>query len=534
VIAKLRSVQRSEEGQALVLAAIFGLVLMLCVLGTVNLGRAVYHKVQLQAAADSAAYSQAALEARVMNFTAYTNRAMVVHYASLMAATSYLTWVHFIWTGLKPMLGILRNAPYIGPIAAAIESGLGALVRTLDAGVAALCPLLSAANMLLYALQEGAWHSVWLRLGKPIQPEAHSGDSAARPYRPIWPQVLPLANQAVFAQTRGHLTMPQNAAETLRILTGAKSDAVQQARLHMLEIANSARQPWVAYGDRSDSPSRSPMARHFRWRFSIGLASIELGSVGRTEMGSFPPENGSGDRQGSRIWSAQRLQLVAKAFGFSKSVNLLSLVEMDQLYAPAREPDHQYSLLFSVPLWLRAILPGVGTVRDQISAALRKYAPVPAQRPFWMSPYVYFAAQAKGKPAPGPAAPLGNFAQPDVVVGLALAAADFDAEGGAARFHGRRFSWNGRNAGSAATDFRLSATDGPRIPGLPRQLQPLDRGLNAFSAAQAYYHRPGDWREMPNFFNPLWGARLMPVLESNAAAKVGLSAVPLLGQLLLH
>ena len=535
MIAKLRAVQRSEEGQALVLAAIFGLVLMLCVLGTVNLGRAVYDKVQLQAAADSAAYSQAALEARVMNFTAYTNRAMVVHYASLMAATSYLTWVHFIWAGLNPMLGILSNAPYIGPIAAAIENGLGALLRILDAGIAALCPLLSAANMLLYGLQEGAWHSVWLRLGKPIQPEAHSGDSAARPYQPIWPRLLPLANQTVFAQTRGHLSMPQNAAETIHILTGAKSDAVQQARLHMLEIANSARQPWVAYGDRSDSPSLSPMARHFKWKFSVGLASVELGSVGRTEMGSFPPGSGSGGGQApaSQIWSAQRLQLVAKAFGFSKNLNLLSLVALDQIHG-ARESAHQYFLLFSVPLWLRAILPGVGYVRDQMSAALRKYAPVPAQRLFWMSPYVYFAPRAKGKPAPGPTAPLGNFAQPDVVVGLALAADDFDAEPGAARSHGRRFSWNGRNAGSAATDFRLAATDGSRIPGLPRQLQPLHRGLNAFSAAQAYYHRPGDWREMPNFFNPLWGARLMPVLESNAAAKLGLAAVPLLGQLLLH
>jgi hypothetical protein len=69
---------------------------------------------------------------------------------------------------------------------------------------------------------------------------------------------------------------------------------------------------------------------------------------------------------------------------------------------------------------------------------------------------------------------------------------------------------------------------------LPRGLQPLRPGLNAFSAAQAYYHRPGDWREMPNFFNPLWSARLMPVLESNAAARLGLSTIPLLGRFLIH
>ena len=234
MIGALHRLRRCEEGQALVLAAIFGLVLMLCVLGTVNLGRTVYQKVQLQAAADAAAYSQAALEARVMNFTAYVNRAMVAHYASVMAATSYLTWLHFIWAGFKPLLEVLDSLPYIGPIAAAIENGLGALMRLLDAGIAALCPLLSAANMLLYGLQEGAWHSVWLRLGRPLPPVAHSGDSADHPYRPIWPLVLPSANQAVFAQARGHLAMPQNAEESLRILTNSRSAPVQQARLHML------------------------------------------------------------------------------------------------------------------------------------------------------------------------------------------------------------------------------------------------------------------------------------------------------------
>ena len=162
-----------------------------------------------------------------------------------------------------------------------------------------------------------------------------------------------------------------------------------------------------------------------------------------------------------------------------------------------------------------------------MSAALNKYAPTPAQRPFWMSPYVYFAPQAKGKPSPGPAAALGNFAQPDVLVGLALEGTDADA-GAPSR---RRFSWNGRGAGTGALDFRTARDLALALPG---GLQPLHRGLNAFAAAQACYHRPGDWREMPNFFNPLWGARLMPVLESNAAAKIGLGAVPVLRQFLLH
>src|SRR2546423_4975494 len=386
--------------------------------------------------------------------------------------------------------------------------------------------------MLLYGLQEGAWHSVWLRLGRPLPPEAHSGDSADHPYRPIWPLVLPLANQAVFAQARGHLAMAQNAEESLRILTNSRSAPVQQARLHMLEIANSARQPWVAYGDRHDDPALSPMARHFRWGFSIGVASLHLGSVGRTEMGAYAPRTGLQGAQTAppQVWSGQRLRLVAKAFGFKKRLNVLSLVEMDQLYAPFPPSEHQYFLLFSVPRWLKHLLPGIGRVRDEMSRALQPYAPEPAQRPFWMSPYVSFAPQARGTPAPGPVASLGNFAQPDVLVGLALDAEDANAEG--AGTYRRRFSWAGGRAGSASVEMRASGAG--EIPEMPRQLQFLHRGLNAFAAAQAYYHRPGEWREMPNFFNPLWGARLMPVLESNAAARLGLTAVPALRQLLLH
>src|SRR4051812_5816840 len=190
MIASMHSVRRSEEGQALVLAAIFGLVLMLCVLGTVNLGRAVYDKVQLQAAADSAAYSEAAVEARVFNFTAYTNRAMVVHYASLMAATSYLTYLHFEWPFLKAALDLAKYLPDVGPAFYAVEEAAIAVMAALDAGVAALAPLLTAANIALYALQEGVWASVYATLATGLPQEAHSGDSADHPYEAIWPVVI--------------------------------------------------------------------------------------------------------------------------------------------------------------------------------------------------------------------------------------------------------------------------------------------------------------------------------------------------------
>jgi hypothetical protein len=37
------------------------------------------------------------------------------------------------------------------------------------------------------------------------------------------------------------------------------------------------------------------------------------------------------------------------------------------------------------------------------------------------------------------------------------------------------------------------------------------KGPKAVARALVYYHRPGTWREPPNFFNPYWHAKLAPV-----------------------
>jgi len=42
-------------------------------------------------------------------------------------------------------------------------------------------------------------------------------------------------------------------------------------------------------------------------------------------------------------------------------------------------------------------------------------------------------------------------------------------------------------------------------------------GLHVISRGQAYYHRPGNWHEQPNFFNPYWKPRLASVLQGKYA-----------------
>ncbi|MCE9672742.1 Tad domain-containing protein [Myxococcus stipitatus] len=41
----------------------------------------------------------------------------------------------------------------------------------------------------------------------------------------------------------------------------------------------------------------------------------------------------------------------------------------------------------------------------------------------------------------------------------------------------------------------------------------LVEGLNVISRGQSYYHRPGNWTEQPNFFNPYWRPRLASVFQ---------------------
>jgi hypothetical protein len=72
-------------------------------------------------------------------------------------------------------------------------------------------------------------------------------------------------------------------------------------------------------------------------------------------------------------------------------------------------------------------------------------------------------------------------------------------------------------------DFKFSASGRPlslkndkSIGVGPLQLE----GLTVVSRGQAYYHRPGNWAEQPNFFNPYWRPRLASVWQGRYAIPV--------------
>lgn len=71
--------------------------------------------------------------------------------------------------------------------------------------------------------------------------------------------------------------------------------------------------------------------------------------------------------------------------------------------------------------------------------------------------------------------------------------------------------------------FNFTAdTDGLEMMNNRKKFLGLVEGLNVISRGQSYYHRPGNWAEQPNFFNPYWRPRLASVYQGrNSLPKVG-------------
>ncbi len=87
-----RRLQQQQQGQAMVLLLLFSVVVLLAVILLYNTGQLTREKMELQNAADAAAYSDAVLAARELNFIAYTNRAMVANEVAIGQLTAFETW----------------------------------------------------------------------------------------------------------------------------------------------------------------------------------------------------------------------------------------------------------------------------------------------------------------------------------------------------------------------------------------------------------------------------------------------------------
>lgn len=72
----------------------------------------------------------------------------------------------------------------------------------------------------------------------------------------------------------------------------------------------------------------------------------------------------------------------------------------------------------------------------------------------------------------------------------------------------------GNPAGTQVTFDNKKTDAGKRV------LMGYAEGINVVSRGQAYYHRPGNWHEQPNFFNPYWRPRLAAVWQGRESVPI--------------
>ncbi len=89
-----------QRGQALVLGLFFVFATAAVLLLMFNGGRTVDEKLRLTNAADATAWSVATLEARALNYDAYTNRAIVANEVAIAQAISLISWMHYFETAV--------------------------------------------------------------------------------------------------------------------------------------------------------------------------------------------------------------------------------------------------------------------------------------------------------------------------------------------------------------------------------------------------------------------------------------------------
>lgn len=111
---------KRQRGQAMVLVLLVSVVTILIGLAVANNSLLVSEKMQLQNAADAAAYSVSTVEARDLNFTAYTNRAMVANEVAMGQILGLLSWAIMFKT-IGPTLSF-----YLKPLIIALNVAAGA------------------------------------------------------------------------------------------------------------------------------------------------------------------------------------------------------------------------------------------------------------------------------------------------------------------------------------------------------------------------------------------------------------------------
>lgn len=546
MLALIHRVRHDEHGQTLVLAAVSMLVLALLVMATINIGQATYERIDLQNNADAAAYSLAATQARGLNFIAYTNRAMLVHYSSILTLMSYLSFIAYIkntWGRIAEFLSYLP-IPYVQTIADIISTIIDNVYDFVDDMMQWIPKVIGAFNYVLFAFQEAML--VFLEAQIVTDPDVLTQND---------PDVTINSPLGITAKIANAFSLNQSIdfdAQTMVSASNRRKVLGNEPRQVLADLINSTRHSWVA-GTKDGFPMIGRI-----WHFDLditvipGLAKLgsEIAKEARTEHGMF--EDQSLYDQAYAVDSFY-LFLYLDLFGTREHVGFRYLSEVwadydegghwEQLMAVrqshkkltltgCKTKHHtKFACCHKTSCWptdlvicttadpVNAILNGIWSIgKAAFDAWTRMTNGTKHHKYLGGTPYVKFEPRARFR---------AGFGQIDLFI-VASKENDKmnkfffqDTYGMQHQVSGTRVQTKEGTDGLVDFSFRENPLGSWFAP-----------GYNAISVARVYYHRPGDWKEHPNFFNPFWGAKLHPVAHHTYFASLNTGS--LLDEVIVH
>jgi len=525
MLSRFRTLSKQEDGQALVLAALLLFAVALVVLGTANLANVIRSRIELQNAADAAAYDLAAHEARAFNHYAYTNRAQVSQYVTIMQLLGVDAMVLGILGSLGALSAVLKTLgevcdgakeaacaliPLVGELLVAVSRVASALEKVcrvagelflaFDAFVGTVAvPLLVGANVFLYGTQAAFRAAVTARL---------AGNEALRVARETSPRAESwggaLTSAANVARFQGaHFEEAGLLGGTGGSPNKGLADGLEGrkafARRAMAELVHATRYDRDVY-DRA-YPGRSRVAQVPGAEFFDVFRSIlpEVGFRGHTRFHS--EENPRPERGSMRSYYAQMEgngKYVARyPVGSSIGANFymkaatpfaigdalgLNAPELSSVTSTGAAQGGGWACTWDVrnPYQSYGISDVLAIYVPRYSCQVNR-----GMHPWWgILPYMAFDSTREGCTAQDE-----EHCQPDAWVALRLPA-------------------SAANLAAGGIDVTVATPGGPAHA---TNVAAEDDGPKAVSRALAYYHRPGNWQEHPNFFNPYWRAKLAPV-----------------------
>ena len=186
---------KKQLGQAIPLGIALFLVLGVASFVFMNTGQTVSDKTRIVNTADSAAYSGLVWQARAMNFTAYTNRAMVANQVAMAQAVSLHSWSGYLARTGENLDFVLGKIPFIGVVTGILKAVSGVIDAFLTPISEGMLSVINTINSGFSVAQEAMYLATFAATTDVVDSVVTSNDTRNQDFK--WETAYTLMNTAL-------------------------------------------------------------------------------------------------------------------------------------------------------------------------------------------------------------------------------------------------------------------------------------------------------------------------------------------------